>query len=177
MLPPATTTVTPARASQNSEYTNGPLRAAGAFSIATALVGVSAWATVIGVKSYMQVKTVRQCYIQSDAFTSKRLFWYQVDEFAIRMRTLIREQLPVFSARLHRPLESADHGLTADPEDGEIQFAFTSSTSDSEQQPWTREGFERRLSEAYDKGGLSTWFSQLVQELEREGELERRPRK
>lgn len=43
---------------QAPEFINGPIRAAGAFSVATAFVGMTAWAGVIGVKSYMQIDTV-----------------------------------------------------------------------------------------------------------------------
>ena len=51
-----------------SKFINGPIRAAGAFSIATALVGMTAWASVIGVRSYMQINTVSSVYVASTNF-------------------------------------------------------------------------------------------------------------
>lgn len=86
--------------------------------------------------------------------------------------------MPVFSERLHRPLEPADHGLvdTSGGLDDSVSLGPTVSVV-SGHEVWTGEGSEHRLGEAFDKGGLGGWFSQLMHELEKEGDLERKSRK
>lgn len=91
------------------------------------------------------------------------------------MRYLVVAKMPMFSERLHRPLEPADHGLVGASEglDDSVSLEPTFSVA-SEHEPWTRAASEQRLGEAFDKGGLSGWFSQLMHELEKEGDLERK---
>jgi len=86
--------------------------------------------------------------------------------------------MPVFSERLHRPLEPADHGLTntTGALDEPVPLGPVVSVN-TENEGWTRAGSERRLGEAFEKDGLGGWFAQLMHELEKEGDLERKNRK
>lgn len=71
------------------------------------------------------------------------------------------EKLPMISSRIHRPPESEDN-----VEAGQRVQTLADT-------PWRWEDAEKRLRDAYDKGGFSGWAEAASKELEAEGELER----
>jgi len=83
------------------------------------------------------------------------------EEFAMKMRKFLMEKLPMLSSRIHRPPESEGDG-----EAGQQVQTFSDL-------PWKWEDAEKRLGDAYDKGGFSGWVEAALKELEAEGELER----
>ncbi len=114
-----------------------------------------------------------------------------MDDFAERMRALMRLHLPSLSSRIYRPAEDGDDDTISVP--GQAPSAHsapatnsvppdTPDATDSEaapesEQPWSWPEAERRLGEAFDNGGISAWAECAVHELEAEGETERRRRR
>ncbi|KAG8937055.1 hypothetical protein FRC03_004119 [Tulasnella sp. 419] len=74
-----------------------------------------------------------------------------LSEFSIYMKRFVHERLPKLEEKLFRPAD--------DPSPHETNVAHSS---------WSWTEAERRLSDAYDKGGFMAWASQAFEELESE---------
>lgn len=105
------------------------------------------------------------------------------------MRELILNHMPLLSSRIHRPVaDDDDSPLNVPGHDRPTQSTSTVSnaaisitgktmnpTVDSERmQSWTWPEAERRLTEAFERGGFSEWAECAIHELEAEGKAERR---
>ena len=92
------------------------------------------------------------------------------------MRILVREKLPVLSARIHRPPVKEDHTATLwnSPTSAETpQIVGIENIADAE---WSWQDAEKRLRDAFDRDGFSGWAQAAMLELEAEGRAERRKR-
>ncbi|KAF9652381.1 hypothetical protein BDM02DRAFT_3109402 [Thelephora ganbajun] len=123
---------------------NSALYSAKAFGVATTLVTVGAFIGVWAVQASLGVQNT--------------------EEFAMRMRKILMEKVPMLSSRIHRPPGSED-----DDEAGQQVQMFL----DGADPAWKWEDAEKRLTAAYDKDGFSGWAETALKELEAEGELER----
>lgn len=99
----------------------------------------------------------------------------QTQEFADRMRVIVREKLPTLSSKLHRPTVDADHTATLwnSPTSAGGKPHLSASDDTAE---WTWPDAEKRLSAAYESSGFSGWAQAAMEELEAEGRSERRKR-
>jgi len=128
----------------------GPLQALGAFGLATAAVGIAAVGGVWGIQKSMGVDNV--------------------DQFAARMRLLILEHMPDLSYRIHR--RSEDETQIDQPPSKLRKGSQDPNTVESWE--WTKA--EKRLGDAFDKGGVAVWAEVAMRELEIEAERERTKR-
>ncbi|KAG6917494.1 hypothetical protein DXG01_002358 [Tephrocybe rancida] len=81
-------------------------------------------------------------------------------EFAERMRMLIWRGLPGLTSQIHRPPEEDDQGQPV--------------SRPMEPVPsWKWEEAEKRLQDAYDKGGFPAWTQAAIKEMEDEWKVER----
>ncbi|EKM56315.1 uncharacterized protein PHACADRAFT_91562 [Phanerochaete carnosa HHB-10118-sp] len=135
---------------------NFALYGAKAFGYATAIVTAGAAVSVWGVKTFMGVKDTQ--------------------EFAERMRTLVRTKMPVLSSRIHRPLAEEDHTATIWNDPVCVDVPYTVVNEASEQTEWAWPDAEKRLEVAYERDGFSGWAQAVLEELEAEGRAERRKR-
>ncbi|KAH8116073.1 hypothetical protein DFH11DRAFT_1506604 [Phellopilus nigrolimitatus] len=129
---------------------DGPLISLGAFGLATGLVGFALVLGVWGVRQSMGVDNV--------------------DQFAARVRQILRTRMPALSHRLYRSTDDAGGGHDKGLEDKETGEADGSVSGKG---AWTWDAAEERLRTAFDRGGLSEWAECAVGELEAERKLER----
>ncbi|EIN08743.1 hypothetical protein PUNSTDRAFT_86773, partial [Punctularia strigosozonata HHB-11173 SS5] len=117
-----------------------------AFGIATAAVSLTAAIGVVGVMNALGV--------------------HDTEEFAEEMRSRLLKAMPALAERLHR---------LPDPEtdDKPLKPLFRRNPP---QEPWTWAAAEARLTEAFQRGGLSAWADAVKREADAEGRLERRKR-
>ncbi|KAF4616939.1 hypothetical protein D9613_008957 [Agrocybe pediades] len=137
--------------------------AAKAFAIATALVGVSAYGAIWGVKTSLGVDDARQ--------------------FGLRMRSILWTLAPSLTSRIHRAPETEEerHALRE-----VLPPSFSSSSppppSSSLEPPyvekpkWSWPEAEKRLQRAYEEGGFPLWAKVAMREVEEEARLERERR-
>lgn len=135
------------------------------------MVTAGAAATVLGVKTYMGVKDVSPVLCSSIPRSNASL---QTQEFADRMRYIVRTKMPVFSSRLHRVPEEDDHTATLWNSPDAVAESPDISVDPNAQ--WSWPDAERRLTAAFETGGFSGWARVALQELEAEGQAERRKR-
>ncbi|KIP11818.1 hypothetical protein PHLGIDRAFT_114145 [Phlebiopsis gigantea 11061_1 CR5-6] len=150
-VPQAALSVSSAQAADDF---NGALYSAKAFGYATLMVLTGGAVTVWGVKTYMGVKDTQ--------------------EFADRMRYIVRTKLPAFSSRLYRAPEEDDHTATLWNSPDTVGEAPAIALDPNAQ--WSWPDAERRLTTAFETGGFSGWARVALQELEAEGQAERRKR-
>ncbi|KAG6853552.1 hypothetical protein C0991_003344 [Blastosporella zonata] len=81
-------------------------------------------------------------------------------EFAARMRTLVWRGLPGLTHQIHRPPEEDDLGVPV-------------SRSMEPDPTWKWEEAEKRMQDAYDKGGFPAWIQTAMKEMEDELNVER----
>lgn len=146
---------TPTPKARPEDDFNFALYGAKAFGYATLIVTASAAVTVWGVKTYMGVRDTQ--------------------EFAERMRVLVRTKLPVLSSRIHRPPADEDHTATIRNDPAHVEAPEITLDSNAHAD-WAWPDAEKRLSAAYERDGFSGWAQAALQELEAEGRAERRRR-
>lgn len=73
------------------------------------------------------------------------------------MRAIVVTRMPVLSAQIHRLVNPEDEDDSAPPLHSD----------------WNWDGAERRMQEAYEKGGILDWAEVALKEVEAEGRLER----
>ena len=92
--------------------------------------------------------------------------WIQTQEFAHRMRVGLLTKLPVLSARIHRA-----------PEPELEMYPSLSQPSPQDvnetELDWNWPEAERRMAEAYDKGGFGGCVQAALKEVEVEGRVEK----
>ncbi|KAF9549709.1 hypothetical protein CPC08DRAFT_648110, partial [Agrocybe pediades] len=137
--------------------------AAKAFAIATALVGVSAYGAIWGVKTSLGVDDARQ--------------------FGLRMRSILWTLAPSLTSRIHRAPETEEErhalGEVLPPSFSSPSPAASSSSlesTDVEKPKWTWPEAEKRLQRAYEEGGFPLWAKVAMREVEEEARLERERR-
>ncbi|KAG6856612.1 hypothetical protein H0H87_002567 [Tephrocybe sp. NHM501043] len=81
-------------------------------------------------------------------------------EFADRMRMLVWRGLPSLTSQIHRPPEEDDEGVPV-------------PRSNEPDPTWKWEEAEKRLQEAYDRGGFPAWVQTAMKEVEDELKVER----
>ncbi|KAF9237725.1 hypothetical protein BU15DRAFT_48289, partial [Melanogaster broomeanus] len=129
---------------------NAPLHSLKAFMIATTLVMSGAAASVAGIMSYLGVSDTA--------------------EFAARMRTWVSNTMPVLTAQIHRRLTPQDSLPNV------LLYSGPSTShvgSSSALPPFDHDEAEKRLAEAFDKGGFDGWVEVAAKEMEAEAEAER----
>ncbi|KDQ53717.1 hypothetical protein JAAARDRAFT_136552, partial [Jaapia argillacea MUCL 33604] len=136
-------------ASEASDDFNGALYCLKAFGIATAAVSVGAASTIWGVKSYLGVRDTQ--------------------EFAALMRETMLTKLPKLASRLHRPVE-------LDPETVSVSSQIECDI-ETTRQAWSWQEAEKRLTDAYERDGISGWAEAAMREVEEEGKIERAKRR
>ncbi|KAI0058519.1 hypothetical protein BV25DRAFT_1840911 [Artomyces pyxidatus] len=145
------------RSSQDVDF-NGALYTLGAFGIATALVTAGGAAGVWGVKRYLGVK--------------------DIEEFASVMRQTLLSKMPVLASRIHRATQSdplPPFTLTPSPVSSSPS-PHTPTSLPPYPESWNWAEARRRLTEAFEQGGVSRWAEVAAGELEAEAEAERRAR-
>lgn len=152
---------------------NFALYAAKAFGYATLIVTAGAVGSVWGVKTYMGVKDVR--YQLCSCSPSPHPF-NQTQEFADRMRVLVREKMPVLSSRIHRPPAEEDHTATIWNDPTTAKTPHIVASEGTGQTEWAWSDAEKRLTAAFERDGFSGWAQAAMQELEAEGRAERQKR-
>ncbi|KLO13517.1 hypothetical protein SCHPADRAFT_928473 [Schizopora paradoxa] len=120
------------------EAAKDPLYAAGAFGIATLLVGLGLFGGV---------------------WTTRRVLGVDnIDEFAARMRSLIRRHIPQLSDALYKTDERGLLDTNLRPK-GLTEEAILQ---------WDANASEVRLREAFDRGGVEAWAECALREMEAE---------
>ncbi|KAJ6456135.1 hypothetical protein C8R45DRAFT_581738 [Mycena sanguinolenta] len=84
-----------------------------------------------------------------------------VDDFALKMRLCIINKMPVLASRMRNAL-----GGLPEPVSDRVDEKLPP------EQRWTLDEAQERLSNAFDKGGLSAWAEVAAQEVEQEARLE-----
>ncbi|KAF9546315.1 hypothetical protein CPC08DRAFT_675562 [Agrocybe pediades] len=161
---PAESEANPSLMSALSQMTgSSAMLAAKAFAIATALVGVSAYGAIWGVKTSLGVDDART--------------------FGLRMRSILWTLAPSLTSRIHRAPETEEerHALRE-----VLPPSFSSSSppppSSSLEPPyvekptWSWPEAEKRLQRAYEEGGFPLWAKVAMREVEEEARLERERR-
>lgn len=154
-IPLGPPSASPSHAIPQQDTFNGPLYAAKALGIATAIVISGGAATVWMVKTSLGVNTVR---LNVEMFSSSS-FSAKVPDFANRARGFIRTAMPTLVSRLN----STDGSQTP------------SGVATQDTVLWNKEDTERRMQEAYETDGLVGWTKAALLQLEAElySELER----
>ena len=86
----------------------------------------------------------------------------QAHEFAERVRDVIRAKIPSLASRMYRPIDANDPVLP--------HLQPTSESMDTE---WNFADAERRIKEAWEKGGLVAWGIAAMREAEEEDRVKR----
>jgi len=110
--------------------------------------------TVVGVKAYLGVDNTA--------------------EFAYEMRQMVSSRMPLLSSRIHRLLTPDDNGEDTYGSSQPLVHAEQQDTGDVQ---WSWPDAEKRLMAAFERKGFSGWAEAAAQELEAEGEIERRKRR
>lgn len=140
--------------SQPVDDFNGAFHSAKAFGIATGLVMAGATVTILGVRAYLGVDNTA--------------------EFAREMRQAVMTRMPALSSRIHRPPTPEDNEPVEEiPPTGPPPLLAQRGSGEAE---WTWPAAERRLTVAFEEKGFSGWATAAFEELEAEGQVERKKR-
>ncbi|KAJ7630346.1 hypothetical protein FB45DRAFT_915249 [Roridomyces roridus] len=86
-----------------------------------------------------------------------------VEDFGKEMRRRVMERMPLLAARMRGSLG----GIL-----GTSEAPRSKDPQEPRRQPWTWDGAEGRLSDAYSKGGIGAWADAAAREMEQEAKVE-----
>lgn len=91
------------------------------------------------------------------------------------MRSVVLTRLPRLSERIYRASTSEDPDAVA-PSPFVSPDTKVVPNEDTGRMEWSWPDAEKRLTTAFEHGGFSGWAAGVLQELEAEGEIERKKR-
>ena len=97
----------------------------------------------------------------------------QVEEFATEVRRILLSHFPALSQGISRTPCETDEPLLSE---SSSESSIASNVEGQIQEDWSWDGAEKRLSLAFDRGGIGEWAECAAKEMEEESKIERSKR-
>lgn len=97
----------------------------------------------------------------------------QVEEFATEVRRILLSHFPALSQGIYRTPCETDEPLLSE---NSSESSIASNVEGQIQEDWSWDGAEKRLSLAFDRGGIGEWAECAAKEMEEENKIERSKR-